>query len=286
MPAETDFNERVETQPAEGLGDPLFKSRSSEIFTWQDGKLLKLFRPGIDPELIVNEEINTTEAFEKGVSKVQCFGHEHVGERTGIVIGRVPGKTLIALLGSKPMILFKASAIMAEQQINMHKAQTDKIRSYKKTVLNALDSKPLQFLSADEKTRAIQRLNALPEGNSILHFDFHPDNIMSDGSSSTTIIDWMTAARGVPAADVAATLYLLNEGEMIPGLSKVVAALLEVIRKSICSKYYALYKKQTGITDDEVAIWRLPFLIFRLGIWNIDSEVPVLQQKIRAELAQ
>lgn len=285
MPAGNDHNDCVGTYTLANLGEPLFKSRSSEIFSWHDDKLLKLFRSNVDPDLIVNEEINTTETFEKGVSKVKCFGHEQVGDRTGMVIGRVPGKTLIALLGSQPMILFKASAIMAEQQINMHKAQTDKIRSYKETVLNALDSKPLQFLTGIEKERAIKRLNALPEGNSILHFDFHPDNIMSDGNS-TTIIDWMTAARGVPAADVAATLYLLNEGEMIPGLSKAVAAILEIIRKSICSKYYALYKKQTGITDEEVAQWRLPFLIFRLSIWNIDSEVPVLQQKIQAELAQ
>jgi len=285
MPAENDLKDCVGTYTVENLGEPLFKSRSSEIYSWQEDTLLKLFKTNVNPVLIDNEEINTTETFEKGVSKVKCFGQVHVGDRTGIVIGRVPGKTLIALLGSQPMILFKASAIMAEQQINMHKAQTDKIRSYKEIVLGALDSEPLQFLTRDEKEKAIQRLNALPDGNSILHFDFHPDNIMSDGNS-TTIIDWMTAARGVPAADVAATLYLLNEGEMIPGLSKAVAAVLEIIRKSICSKYYALYKKQTGLTDEEVAMWRLPFLIFRLGIWKIDSEVPVLQQKIRAELAQ
>lgn len=285
MPAENDLKDCVGTYTVENLGEPLFKSRSSEIYSWQEDTLLKLFKTNVNPVLIDNEEINTTETFEKGVSKVKCFGQVHIGDRTGIVIGRVPGKTLIALLGSQPMILFKASAIMAEQQINMHKAQTDKIRSYKEIVLGALDSEPLQFLTRDEKEKAIQRLNALPDGNSILHFDFHPDNIMSDGNS-TTIIDWMTAARGVPAADVAATLYLLNEGEMIPGLSKAVAAVLEIIRKSICSKYYALYKKQTGLTDEEVAMWRLPFLIFRLGIWKIDSEVPVLQQKIRAELAQ
>jgi hypothetical protein len=281
MPA---HNEDI-TTALEKLGTPLFTSRSSEIYAWQEGTLLKLFRSNVDPVLIENEEINTTEAFDKDVSKVKCFGHVSVGDRMGILIEQVPGKTLIARLGEKPLSLFEAPAIMAEQQICMHTAHTEKIRSYKEIVLGALDSAPLQFLTADEKKVAIQKITALPDGDSILHFDFHPDNIMSDGKN-ITIIDWMTAARGVPAADVAATLYLLNEGEMIPGLSKPVAAILEVIRKSICSKYYALYKKKTGLTDAEVAPWRLPFLIFRLGIWNIASEVPVLQEKIRNELSK
>lgn len=267
----------------EKLGSPLFKSRSSEVYYWQENILLKLFKSNVDLELIENEEINTKEAFEKGISQVECFGHVKIGDRYGILIARVPGKTLIALVGSRPITLLQAPRIMAEQQIKMHHAHTTKIRSYKEIVLRALDLEPLHFLSEEEKNKAIQKISNLPDGDSILHFDYHPDNIMSDGKN-ITIIDWMTAAKGVPAADVAATLFLLNEGEMIPGLSKTVAAMLEKIRKSICKNYYALYKKGTGLKDSDVAPWRLPFLIYRLGIWNIESEVIVLQQKIRAEL--
>jgi hypothetical protein len=267
----------------ESLGAPLFTSRSSEIYSWQGNTLLKLFRSGVGLELIENEEINTTETYDKGVSKVKCYGHVHIEDRTGIIIERVDGKTLISLLGSKPLILFKASGIMAELQVKMHNTHTEKIRSYKGMVISALDTEPMSFLSENEKKIAVSKLKALPDGNSILHFDYHPDNIMSDGKNAT-IIDWMTAARGVPAADVAATLYLLNEGEMIPGLNKAVAAVMEVIRKSICKKYYSEYKKKTGMTDAEVAPWRLPFLIFRLSIWHIDSEIQVLQEKIKGEL--
>ena len=272
-----------ETYTLESLGEPLFTSRSSEIYSWQGNTLLKLFRSGVDCTMIENEEINTIETYDKGVSKVKCYGHVKVDDRTGIVIERVDGKTLISLLGSKPLILFKASGIMAELQAKMHNTHTEKIRSYKEMVISALDTEPMRFLSMEEKKIAVAKLNALPDGNSILHFDYHPDNIMSDGKNAT-IIDWMTAARGVPAADVAATLYLLNEGEMIPGLNKAVAAVMEVIRKSICKKYYAAYKKKTGMTDADVAPWRLPFLIFRLSVWNIDSEVLVLQEKIKGEL--
>ncbi|PKM72268.1 MAG: phosphotransferase [Firmicutes bacterium HGW-Firmicutes-16] len=276
-------NASAGTYKLESLGEPLFTSRSSQIFSWQGNTLLKLFRSDVDPVLIENEEINTTETYDKGVSLVKCYGHVQVEDRTGIIIERVEGKTLISLAGSKPLTVFKVPSLMAELQLKMHNTHTDKIRSYKKFVLDALDSKSLGFLTEEEKQIALKQLSALPDGDSILHFDYHPDNIMSDGKT-TTIIDWMTAARGAPAADIAATLYLLNEGEMIPGLSKAVATILETIRKTICKKYYAAYKKKTGMTDADVVPWRLPFLIFRLSVWHIDSEICVLQDKIRDEL--
>ena len=72
--------ERVYT--LESLGAPLFTSRSSEIFRWEgEDKLLKLFREGVDRELIDGEEANTREAFEKGITEVECFGQVEVEGR-------------------------------------------------------------------------------------------------------------------------------------------------------------------------------------------------------------
>jgi len=265
------------------LGELLFTSRSSRIYRWKENTLLKLFNPEVDPGLIRNEEINTGEAYAKGISKVKCYGQVRVGEQTGLVIERVEGKTLISLASDKPGIVFKVPELMANLQINMHNTGTSVIQSYKMMVWNALSTDPLNFLSQEDKAVVLDFLETLPDGDSILHLDYHPDNIISD-TREATIIDWMTAARGAPAADIAATLYLLNEGEMIPGLNRIVAFLLESIRKLICSRYLKIYKNKTGLTDAEITPWRLPFLIVRLGIWNIASEIDVLHEKIEAEI--
>ena len=273
----------LKTYTHNSLGALLFTSRSSKIYQWEGNSLLKLFNTEVDPEMIRNEEINTNEAYRTGVTRVKCHGRVRIDDQIGIIIERVDGKPLISLAGSKPLTAFKVPGLMADLQINLHNTETSVIRCYKEMVLTALSSAPLEFLSNDEKKTAIERLNALPEGDSILHFDYHPDNIMSDGKDAT-IIDWMTAAKGAPAADVAATLYLLTEGEMIPGLNRTVAFILEAIRKMICSKYLKIYKEKTGMTDEAIAEWRLPFLIVRLGVWNIASEVEILREKIRAEI--
>lgn len=269
----------------EDLGQPIFTSRSSEVYKWDEGRLLKLFHAKIDRGLIEHEAVNTQVTFESGVSRVEYCGKVQLGDREGLILKEVAGKTLISLAAKRPQTVFSVHRLMADLQIALHQTESDRIRSYKGFVKEALDLEAMQFLTPEESAKCLERLEALPEGRHILHLDYHPDNIMSDGKSQTTIIDWMTASAGVPAADVAATLYLLNEGEMIPGMSKLAGAALEAIRKTVCRKYYADYKKKTGMTDQEVARWRLPFLIFRLTIWNIDSEIPGLQRKIREELA-
>ena len=273
----------IQAYTQDRLGELLFTSRSSRIFHWKDNTLIKLFNPEVDPALIRDEEINTNEAFCKGVSRVKCHGLVRIEEQLGLIIERIDGKTLISLAASKPGTAFAVPKLMADLQIRMHRTETNTIRCYKEFVLSALESEPLSFLSDEEKQRARDIIGSLPDGKSILHLDYHPDNIMSD-SREATIIDWMTAASGAPAADVAATLYLLTEGEMIPGLNRAVATVLESIRRVICKRYLKVYKKMTGLQDEEIAPWRLPFLIVRLGIWNISSEVPSLQQKIRVEL--
>ena len=261
----------------EELGSPLFTSRSSEVFYWEDYDreeevLLKLFRPGVDQKMIDQEEINTKETYAKGVSAVACYGQVRVVSLNGTV--RKHPETLLA-----------APKIMAEQQMALHRTHTKVIRSYKEMVRDCLNKPVMDFLTESERTEILRRLDALPDGDSILHLDYHPDNIMSDGEH-ISVIDYMTAASGAPAADVAATLYLLNEGEMIPGLNPAVAAVMEFLRKTICKKYLKRYKAASGMTDEEIAPWRLPFLIVRLGVWCIESETDDLQRKIREELAQ
>ncbi len=262
------------------LGEPLFISRSSKIYKWKENQLIKLFNEGIGSELIDNEEINSKETFSRGISSVKCYGQISVGTQTGLIIEKIPGMPLISLAGAKPLTAFNVPKLMAQLQLAMHETQTEVIRSYKDMVREALKSEPLDFLSVTERAMVDELLQNLPDGNSILHLDFHPDNIMSD-TKATSIIDWMTAARGVPAADVAATLFLLNEGEMIPGFNRITAAVLEGIRKTICRNYLKQYKKASGICDEEITCWRLPFMIVRLGLWNIESERETLKQKIK-----
>lgn len=70
---------------------------------------------------------------------------------------------------------------------------------------------------------------APPLPDTILHLDFHPMNILTDGSQVTGVVDWISAAVGDPRVDFARTVVLLRcprtdhalTTPMIHGLSRL-----------------------------------------------------------------
>ncbi len=52
--------------------------------------------------------------------------------------------------------------------------------------------------------------DAMPRAGRLLHLDFHPVNVLTDGSSITAIVDWENAESGDPRFDVARTVSLLR----------------------------------------------------------------------------
>lgn len=279
----------LKTIDRKDLGEPLYTSRSSDTFEYDGDKLLKVFHADVAKELVDREMLNTNEIYEKGATKKYVYEEiivEDEGQtRYALLFNNFPGKTLIGLGLSKPQTIPSIGRIMADQAILLHSKESDKIQSYKDLVRQSMEQPHMDFLTDEDKAKINARLDALPDKKNILHCDYHPDNLLSDGKE-TTIFDFMTAAAGDPAADVAATKVLLTEGEMIPGFSKAVATLLNVLKSAVFKQYLRRYKKKTGMTDEEIEPWCMMFRIVRMGIWGIPSERERLGSEIKEELAK
>lgn len=266
------------------LGEPVFVSRSSELYHWEDGKLLKLFLTSGNADFFDAEAKNLIETFEKGISDIERFELVEIEGRKGFIIKRLAGKTLLGFLNEDPSYLPKIYDHMAQLQLKMHDTSSENMRDYKDILLSSLASEPLSFLNKDQVEKVKKYADKLPSDNKILHLDYHPDNIMSDNETYTSIIDWATGAKGHPFADVATTVYLLSEAEVVPGLTKEEEMFINQIRKDILDKYLERYRKVVDVSDEDIAVWRLAVLIIRLGVWNIASEIQMLQDKICKEI--
>ncbi|MCD2349049.1 MULTISPECIES: phosphotransferase family protein [Clostridium] len=77
----------------------------------------------------------------------------------------------------------------------------------------------VDLLSDDIKEKLYNYIDTLPDDNILCHGDFHPDNILIT-KDNAIIIDWMTAAKGNPLADVARTSVMLKFGN-VPGKSLI-----------------------------------------------------------------
>lgn len=266
------------------LGNPLFVGRSADVFRWEDGKLLKLFLPHVDPKFCQSEIQNLKETFEKKVSDVQPFEVVKIEGRDGIIIKELTGRTLLSLVNDDENKIPKVCELMAQLHLDIHNKKTQKMRSYKDVVCMTLSSETLNFLTDEQKYNIIQYIESLPDGDSVLHLDFHPDNIIFNGDNHTSAIDWATAAKGNRTADVATTVFLLAEGGMVRGLTKEQEAHVEKFRKTMLHNYLQKYKEKYFISDQDIQKWRLAALIVRLGLWRFEEDLVPIKKSILEEL--
>jgi aminoglycoside phosphotransferase (APT) family kinase protein len=109
---------------------------------------------------------------------------------------------------------------------------------------------------------ALTALNQLPDGSRLCHGDYHPDNVLMS-PNGPVIIDWAGATSGNPIADVARTSLLLRVGAPPPGgMSHL---LIGPARAFAHTTYVRRYLKRHPASRDELAAWRLPIAVARLG---------------------
>jgi aminoglycoside phosphotransferase (APT) family kinase protein len=126
-----------------------------------------------------------------------------------------------------------------------------------------------------EKAAARDALIRLPEGKKVLHGDFHPGNVFIQGRRAT-VIDWVDASCGDPAADIARTLWLLSPSAIPPGtpLRRTAVALVRSARTA----YRRTILAAAGRTRADVRAWRLPIVAARLSEGIVHEEEALVRE--------
>lgn len=270
------------------LGAPIATGRSAEIYAWPpagpdlpDDLVVKLFAEGYAPDLVSAEEAACAEVLGIGLTDIRCHGQVRVESRAGLLLDRIHGDSLTRLSERNPLRLRENSRVLAREHVRMHEAGTDLLPDVRDTALGALDTAPLGFLTVAEHGRAEEVIRALPSGDRVLHLDYHPENVFAHGGGFT-VIDWQTALRGDPAADVATTVLLLRDAELWPGTPALKRLLVNAVRRLVLSTYLAEYTRLTAMTTARVDAWRAPALVLRMSTLDIPSE----RDRFRAELRE
>lgn len=180
------------------------KGNTAEVFEYESGKVCKLFFSGYPAEYVGHEYQNAKEAFRQGLNIPEPFGVVTMNQRNGIVYEKVDGELLLSCGGHT-----NADELL-DIFTKIHKewlsCRSRNLLSYKKYFSIMLQDK------GAECKDLMEEIYALPEGNCILHGDFHPDNVLvrsSDGKP--VVIDFMNMCYGPALYDVARTFFLLNQ---------------------------------------------------------------------------
>ncbi len=252
----------------------------AEIYPWEGDRVLKLFRgdwPGA-----ARHEFNIARAvYEQGVPTPEPIEIIQVDGKPGIVYTRVQGSSLLGAMSDHPLYLLRYARQMAELHLKIHACRAPELTAARPELKRAIQQQEL--LPADLKTPLLELLETLPDGDSLLHGDFHPDNLMV-GAQGMAIIDWPNAARGCPIADVARTTVILRFGRPPYAFSwqmRILVTFVLLFRLTYTRAYFAA----SPHSPQELSAWELVLAAHRLGD-RIPGENEKLLRLIRRGLAR
>lgn len=257
------------------------EGRTAEVYAWEDGQVLKLFRSWCSPRSVEQEIACSRAVSEMPLPIPKFLGVLDVDGRKGIIYERVDGHSMLHAMVSKLWTVRRYARLLAELHNEIHTHVAPDLMSSREALGH--DVRGSESLPSDLKAAILGRLEALPDGESLCHFDLHPDQVLltADGPA---IIDWMTARKGHPLGDVARTAVILKFGRT-PNESRLRKAGFAIPRALFYRTYLSRYLQlNPGFTYEDIKRWMIPVAAGRLRE-NIDGEREPLLSLIRSYLS-
>lgn len=246
---------------------------TSDVYHWSNHTILKLFKPSIEDQFIEYEGLIHEIVYAKGVRIPKLLEEVEFKGRRGYIYEEIPGKSQLFNLYKKKWKLVYYAKALAKTQLEIHQHTSLLLPDLRELLRK--DIHKVNTLTIEDAERLMAYIDILPEGNTICHMNFHPGKLFYNNGIGKTI-DWVTAARSTPAADVARTYLLLKHSmPLYEGLRWV--NYLERLRRFILVKcYITYYCKHAHMTFKDIEIWLKPIAIARLSENISDEEKKIL----------
>lgn len=261
--------------------------RTADILVWDEGAVLKLYHAGWPRATVEREAAFNRAAEHLGLPVPKSGDVLEVDGRFGIVYERLDGPTGVQAFVMRPWQVVRLAHLLADLQaeIHTHTAPASvEWPSQRESLVRAIQR--AGPLADTQKQAALDILEGLPDGDALCHGDYHPENLLL-AQHGPVVIDWLTASRGNPLADVARTSVLMRVGapvgESSPGW--LVTTLMNAGGALAHSIYLRRYLKRTGTPAHAVEAWQVPLAAARLTD-EIPGEEPALLRLIEDGLWQ
>ena len=195
------------------------------VYRINDDTIIKVFREGTTLAEVEKEVNMSKEAFVMGTPTAISFDVVNVGNRLGLVYELLYAETLSTQVRNHPEQLDLFAQKYADLLHQLHDIEVPKDSCIPSGIEN--ERKAIQHISHYFPQEGIdiimQILDAIPEGNRLLHLDLQAKNIMIQGSEPM-LIDMGEVGYGHPLLDLGHTHSsmetLIGDYEQIIGIPK------------------------------------------------------------------
>jgi Ser/Thr protein kinase RdoA (MazF antagonist) len=192
------------------LGEKIGEGGSADIHAWAPGRVVKLFKPGIDPGTSRHEAQMTRAAFAAGLPAPQVFDEVTVDGRFGVVLSRLDGPTLLQLVKAGALTREQTGAILAALALAVHRTPPPACAMSVRKWVHVLSREPGHLLPQHLVPGVFTLLKRLPPEDGLCHGDLHPGNVIMT-AEGPRLIDWTFMRRAGGGLDLAHCHVSLTE---------------------------------------------------------------------------
>ncbi len=223
------------------------RGASSQLCLLGGGEVVKLFHAAVSDEMIEREGDAARLASALGMPAVPPLRAVTIDGARGLVYPYLEGGTLMNAIRRRPWTSRRGMEALARLQARLHDSPPARgLRKLNDVLRTDIIHGPAPVALKDA---ALARMDAMPDGGTLLHGDLHIDNIMLS-NGELKVIDWSKAAIGVPTADAVRTEMLMRFGD---GPSDPITAWW---REWAARQWRAAYLKERRIEAEELILWR------------------------------
>lgn len=263
------------------VGKLIGQGRTAEVYELEDNKILKLYKQDFPKTAIEHEYKVSSALVNNDIPSPKVYELIEHDNRSGIIYEKISGATMMKIMSAKPWKIAFYAKKLAELHCSIQKTIDCDLPEYKDKLLENINITDL--LSDDIKKKLNAYIDTLGDGNILCHGDFHPDNIIMSAGKSI-VIDWMTATKGDPLADVARTVVLFKYAAIPEEKSFIEKKIIGFVRNKFLNEYLKHYIKISCAKPADIEKWELPIAAARLIEWVPKSEKERLIKYIRQNL--
>ena len=206
------IKQKIREIPLEGL--PLISAGvCGECYRLDRERIIKLYNEGAGPEVAEREKAYSKAVFGMGIPSAIFYDLVACGSRTGIVYEMLEAELFSAVIRSDLDNMEQHGQTLAKIAKSIHATPGDpdvfpNMKERFREYIPQMDF----FLSADEISFLLRKLDSIPEADTCVHFDIHSSNIMIRNGEAL-VIDMGDLSLGSYLFDIALlfTIYGVPE---------------------------------------------------------------------------